>query len=326
MVFKSEGWLCSSGRVVHHSPELRLRRTGICILFLAVPLVYKMALSNESNNKVQAPKPKIKEETTLLYGEFLSWDKVDKLFPKYAKATVIDFETGLKFHVQRRAGSSHADVQPLTAEDTAVMNEIYNGKWSWKRRAILVELDNGRKIAASMHGMPHGAGAIRGNNFNGHFCIHFRNSTTHGSGEINIDHQIMVWKAANRINEQLQSLSPRVTIESFFAAVNQGEINVAEKLIDDDSKYETQLLVGLQDIESVRIYNLDTKEKNSFRITAGVVYKDSYKEYIKNLSISLRHKKNQPRQINPQTILPLLDKDVWLEIKQWNINQMAEEI
>ena len=53
------------------------------------------------------------------------------------------------------------------------MKTIYQGKWSWQRKAIIVELEDGRRLAASMHGMPHGAGAIRGNNFNGHFCVHF---------------------------------------------------------------------------------------------------------------------------------------------------------
>jgi len=218
-----------------------------------------------------------------------------------------------------------ADVTNVPGMDDPVMNELYNGKWSWKRRAILVELDNGRKTAASMHGMPHGAGAIRGNNFNGHFCIHFRDSTTHGSGDINMGHQIMVWKAANRVDEQLCSLTPQGRVEVIFTAINQDEINIVKKLIDDKSNYANQLLVGLQDIESARLYSIENKEKNSFKVNAGVVYRDSYREYIKNLTISLKHKKNQPLKIERQTILPLLDKEVWLEIKQWDINQMAED-
>ena len=73
--------------------------------------------------------------------------------------TVIDVETGKSFDVQRRAGSHHADVQPLTRKDTKVMKEIYHGHWSWRRRALLILAEN-RLLAASMHGMPHGAGCI----------------------------------------------------------------------------------------------------------------------------------------------------------------------
>ncbi len=72
------------------------------------------------------------------------------------------------------------------------MKMIYGGKWSWKRKAIIIELDNGRRIAASMNGMPHGGGAIRENKFYGHFCIHFKDSKTHVTGNIDMAHQIMV--------------------------------------------------------------------------------------------------------------------------------------
>ena len=51
------------------------------------------------------------------------------------------------------------------------MKEIY-GEWSWERRAIIVVV-GGRRIAASMAGMPHGAGLIKDNDFPGHFCVHF---------------------------------------------------------------------------------------------------------------------------------------------------------
>lgn len=89
--------------------------------------------------------------------QMTQWEEVNGILPRYSKFTVVDLETGLKFRVQRRAGSNHADVQPLTPKDTEIMKKIYNGKWSWKRRAIIVISEDG-KIAASMHGMPHGGG------------------------------------------------------------------------------------------------------------------------------------------------------------------------
>ena len=109
--------------------------------------------------------------------DMLPWGKVYEILPKYSKFTVLDVETGKMFKVQRRAGSRHADVQPLTSKDTKIMKEIYGGKWSWKRRAIIV-IHQDQWIAASMHGMPHAAGALE-NDFPGHFCIHFYGSKTH---------------------------------------------------------------------------------------------------------------------------------------------------
>ena len=162
------------------------------------------------------------------YGEFLRWDEAKEIFCKYDKARVIDFETGMSFMVQRRAGSYHADVQPLTAEDSAVMKIIYGGKWSWRRRAIIVEV-RGHRLAASMNGMPHGAGAIANNDFAGHFCIHFRDSKTH-SNEDNLAHQIMVWKAAGKVMEKLAGAKPEYVMQVMLVAMEQSDPGLAAKL------------------------------------------------------------------------------------------------
>jgi hypothetical protein len=131
------------------------------------------------------------------YGELIPWEEAKELFPLMGYATVIDFNTRLSFRVQRRAGPDHADVQPLTREDKAIMKKIFGGVWSWNRRAIIVDTGS-RRIAASMNGQPHGAGAIQDNNFPGHFCIHFYKSTTH-SHHLDPDHIRMVLRAAGKI-------------------------------------------------------------------------------------------------------------------------------
>lgn len=126
--------------------------------------------------------------------QMLHWSTVGSLLPRGATATVTDVNTGKSFKIYRMGGTNHADVEPLTAKDTAIMKSIY-GNWSWSRRAIVVS-HGGRRIAASMNGMPHGQQTIRNNNFNGQFCIHFLGSKTHGSGRVDPDHQAMVRKAA----------------------------------------------------------------------------------------------------------------------------------
>jgi hypothetical protein len=105
------------------------------------------------------------------FGTLQTWEEIDQIIPRYTTFTVLDLDSGFRFRAQRRAGNNHADVQPLTKSDTAIMKKIYGGKWSWKRRAILL-LHDGHALAASMHGMPHGGGALA-NGFPGHFCIHF---------------------------------------------------------------------------------------------------------------------------------------------------------
>ncbi|MGE7763322.1 hypothetical protein [Peribacillus sp. NPDC097895] len=151
--------------------------------------------------------------------EMLPWEIVNNIIPNKTNFTIIDIETGLSFKVQRRAGSHHADVQPLTKEDTQIMKKIYNNKWSWNRRAIIVLINN-QMIAASMHGMPHGAGALQ-NGFSGHFCVHFSGSITHRLKNEDLSHKLMVLKAAGKLDDYIQTVSPYELIRIFTIAINQ---------------------------------------------------------------------------------------------------------
>ncbi|MBW8351229.1 hypothetical protein K0H71_17545 [Bacillus sp. IITD106] len=160
-----------------------------------------------------------KDEGVGISVEMLPWDEVNEILPRYSKFTILDVETGKRFNVQRRAGSGHADVQPLTKKDTKIMKAIYNGKWSWKRRAIIV-IHKDQWIAASMHGMPHGAGKLD-NNFRGHFCVHFNGSTTHRRKTEDLSHQLMVLKAAGKLNEHMNSLEPEELIQAYVAGIKQ---------------------------------------------------------------------------------------------------------
>lgn len=160
--------------------------------------------------------------------DLLEWEEVDKLLPRYSKYTVLDLETGKKFNVQRRAGSHHADVQPLTVKDTKIMKKIYGGKWSWKRRAIIV-ISKNQRIAASMHGMPHGAGALK-NNFPGHFCIHFYGSTTHRTNSMDLSHKLMILKAAGKLGDYLGSANPYEVIEAYIAGFKQQDSTVTSQV------------------------------------------------------------------------------------------------
>lgn len=87
------------------------------------------------------------------------------------------------------------DAEPVNDEATATLKAIYGGSWSWRRRPILI-MYNGHVYAASMNGMPHGTSTISGNNFNGHFCIHFKNSKTHETKKVDSEHQNAVDRAA----------------------------------------------------------------------------------------------------------------------------------
>ncbi|HUC93474.1 MAG TPA: hypothetical protein VMS09_15875 [Paenibacillus sp.] len=163
------------------------------------------------------------------YGKMMTWEEGKRFLYLKSIFTVTDLQTGLHFQVQRRAGSTHADVQPLTKRDTEVMKQIYGGKWSWKRKAILV-IKNGQTVAASMHGMPHGGDGIPDNGFRGHFCIHFLGSSTHGTGQVDRDHQVMVHKAAGSLLPYVQRSSPFQMVDLYFTAINQKDPEIVSAL------------------------------------------------------------------------------------------------
>lgn len=124
----------------------------------------------------------------------MPWEEVKKLLKPKMTYTLIDVETNLMFNVVHRFGTLHSDVEPMTPKDTETLKRIY-GEWSWERRAV-VAIINGKKIAASMIGMPHGSQSITDNNFPGMICVHFLGSAVHKTGKVDPQHQAMVKKAS----------------------------------------------------------------------------------------------------------------------------------
>lgn len=133
------------------------------------------------------------------------WGEAQYLYPIGSVAEIEDIYTGKTFKMKRTFGTNHADVEALTSNDTEVIKSIWGG-FSWERRPIIVKI-NGRRIAASMAGMPHagndaypalsqapdlsdgyGTGqnldVVKGNNMDGVCDIHFLNSTRHEDGSV----------------------------------------------------------------------------------------------------------------------------------------------
>ncbi len=154
----------------------------------------------------------VKETPGEQYGEYLDWwTEAQYVLPVGSEFEIVDFYTGKSFMVKRTTGSSHADCETLTLNDTNKMKEIWGGSLSWERRPILIKY-NGRKIAASVSSLPHagndnapggihttwrsgnyGAGYnldwVKGNGIDGVFDVHFANSTRHKDGQVDPQHQ-----------------------------------------------------------------------------------------------------------------------------------------
>lgn len=290
---------------------------GTLLLIGLTLLVFKFLASD----RLEQPVPDKSEN--VIAGEFLNWAEVDKLFPKQARAEVIDVDTGLQFQIQRRGGYNHADVQPLTAVDTAIMKKIYNGQWSWKRRAVIIQLPNGPMIAASMNGMPHGQGAIKGNNFNGHFCVHFKDSKTHGSKKADQAHQMMVWKAARVLDQQMRAMTAEEAISLFFTAVDQHELNIAGQLLNFGTDAEPGLKI-LKNIEDMKAENIKKIGENIYSANIKVVFCGSRREFRQDIIIDAVEDETNWK-IEAGTIIPQLDKGSWAVFEQIGVTLPEDE-
>lgn len=153
-------------------------------------------------------------------GAYLDWWKEIRnklLFPD-DEILIKDFRTGRQFYVVAIAGTNHMDVEALTYEDAQIIKELWGGDYSWARRPVIAYLD-GQAVAASLNGMPHagrddkpyqeyvsnrsqgyGYGynydKIKGNDFEGVICLHFKNSLLHKNAVKDSKHQAAVREAA----------------------------------------------------------------------------------------------------------------------------------
>lgn len=178
-------------------------------------------INNMDENDYLYPKQKVKipinnvpivEKAGEKYGEYLDWwSGARYVVPRGAVFKIVDFYTGEYFMAKRTVGSNHADVETLTLEDTKKMKKIWGGSFNWEKRPAIIEY-NGRRIAASVAGMPHAGddrvkgGAytswrsgnygyginldyVKNNGMHGVFDVHFLNSTRHKDGTVDKTHQ-----------------------------------------------------------------------------------------------------------------------------------------
>lgn len=121
--------------------------------------------------------------------------------------TLTDIGKNVAFNVKVQSTGNHADVEPLTANDTKVLCSLYGAATSsqletqnmYQRRVVIVTNTAGQQFIGSIYAIPHGLDTVSGNDFDGQFCLHFRDSTVHsGGGSISDsqNHQAKISSAA----------------------------------------------------------------------------------------------------------------------------------
>jgi hypothetical protein len=179
------------------------------------------------------------------YGELTDWEKVKTLLPIGGKATLTDLDTKRKFLVQRIGGFNHADIEPLTSIDSATVQALFSSRWSWKRRAVVLDIGDGKKIAGSLVGMPQGKDQLKDNDCNGNLGLFFNSPEVKKSH--NLSHQVLIWKAAGKTNELLKGLSPEETILVLFTALDQSDWATLQRVVKPfqaEDRRQVQEIIG----------------------------------------------------------------------------------
>ena len=133
----------------------------------------------------------------------LDWSQTDNLIPQECEFEVVDLQSGQSFMAVRTGGENHADIEPKDETDVQILKQIT--PWTWTRRPVLVKVNDFAYLPASLALYPHGFCQTQ-KSINGHLCLHFKNSKTHGTNRPDEEHQKCVERATELGENYLQSL------------------------------------------------------------------------------------------------------------------------
>ena len=106
--------------------------------------------------------------------QLLHWfDEVKPSLKTGQNLTVYEPDSGITFTLYVMSRGRHADVEPLTADDTAKMMNAWGGEETWTPKDVYIQLPDGRWTLAVMHNVAHGSQTISNNNYDGQNCVHF---------------------------------------------------------------------------------------------------------------------------------------------------------
>lgn len=134
----------------------------------------------------------------VIYQNFYNWRTKYK---NGEHCTVYDPASGYSWTLRIMTKDAHMDAEPLTAEDTAIMNKAFGGKTTWTPKAVWVTFADGKTYIGSTHNVPHTPYHLTNNNFPGHLCVHFPISMEKAEeiGPYATSHQETINEAWNKI-------------------------------------------------------------------------------------------------------------------------------
>ena len=109
---------------------------------------------------------------------------------KQPDVVIYDPVSGLHYNLHMFSFGKHADAEPPTAADTAIMNKVV-GTNDWSPKFVWVILSDGTVYLGSTHSHGHEVDHTSGNDLTGHVCVHFPRSMSdaEATGPYAVSHQ-----------------------------------------------------------------------------------------------------------------------------------------
>ena len=113
----------------------------------------------------------------------LEFKEINYILPENFE--IIDLETEEVLFAKRIGGNFHADI--IFDKESKILLHKICANWNYNRRPVLVKLTENGYLPASLICYPHG--------YQNHFCLHFKNSKTHGTKKEDNQSQKIIKKA-----------------------------------------------------------------------------------------------------------------------------------
>ena len=130
-------------------------------------------------------------------GALVDWTEVKTLLVAGKSYLVHDFNTGATWNMTFTGGENHAEMECTTPNDTSAYRNAFGDEFNYSKRSVVIEID-GRPVAASLQGYPHGGDEVSANDMIGHACLFFNGSLSHVGNLPDVEHQALIYKAAGR--------------------------------------------------------------------------------------------------------------------------------
>ena len=130
----------------------------------------------------------------------LDWNIANALIELNKEYRLIDLKSGMSFEILRIGGINHADIVLKDMANYQQFSKISNEISEWEKHPVYLQINENLFLSASLTAFMHGDSALD-SNMDGHMCLHFKNSKTHGTKVIDKEHQKMIKYAQKNSNE-----------------------------------------------------------------------------------------------------------------------------